>query len=199
MSNREIKAKEFLVALLNKTDVCGVQKFETKRAGNGDLHVTGYASVFNTFDTHNDYMERGAFSEALNYHKSVGTMPAMFMMHDYLAGRAGVWESCAEDDRGLLVKGRILSNEPQGRRAINRIECKDLKGFSIGFKALKFRKYEKGRFLEKVALAEISIVDRPSNHEALIGSVGVAEEKTILPPLTRTSPILRPAMGFEYR
>jgi HK97 family phage prohead protease len=155
----------------------------------------GYAAVFGNVDSWNDIILAGAFKATLNEHSSKGTMPALLWYHD-ARQPIGVWESMAEDDHGLFVKGHLLKNDVQkAGEAYALLKAGALSGMSIGFRARDYSVDEKTwiRTLKKVDIREASLVTFPANEEARVTGVKSTDIKTI----REFEAALRDAMGFS--
>jgi HK97 family phage prohead protease len=177
-------ARRFLLALAPNDDKPDAYKFlralaahqetgqpafslsEPKRAANGDLEISGYASVFGNVDKASEVVDRGAFAASLAMHAKEGTMPYMFLQHDIQAGIIGRWDSLVEDGHGLLAKGRIFAGVQRGSDVIAMIEGGALDGLSVGYKILEADKSGSIRHLKKLNLIEVSIVLGPANPSA---------------------------------
>lgn len=154
----------------------------------------GYASTFNEKDLGGDIVVPGAFTKSLKARGAKGVR--MFADHDS-RNRVGVWESIAEDEKGLFVKGRLLTEKSTGRDAYIDLKEGALDGLSIGFRTIK-DKYDgrrKARMLEEIDLLEISLVAFPMNESARVNAVKAAETiKTI----REFEDFLRDAGGFSH-
>lgn len=126
--------------------------------------IEGLAWPFGSPDRVGDEIMPGAFNGAK------APLP-MFAFHDQ-AATVGVWDSIAESDKGLVVKGRLLVNEvvrAAEMRAL--IRAKAVTGLSIGFatKAATARAGG-GRTIKSVDLMEVSLVAVPAHPGARITS-----------------------------
>ena len=74
--------------------------------------VEGYGAVFGNVDTYGDIILRGAFGNTMGKRKV-----KMLWQHNP-DQPIGVWDEMREDDRGLWMKGRILSEVEKGKEAI---------------------------------------------------------------------------------
>jgi HK97 family phage prohead protease len=125
----------------------------------------GYASVFGNRDEGGDIVERGAFAVSLRAKGAKGVK--MLADHD-LTKRIGVWEEMAEDDRGLRVRGRLLTEKSIGRDAYIDLKAGALDGLSIGYR-VKSDAYDgrrRARLLKELDLVEVSLVGFPMNNLA---------------------------------
>src|SRR5690554_3284443 len=116
--------------------------------------ITGIAWPFGSPDQVGDVIEKGAFS----------LPPALpiVMEHDQKQV-VGVWESAAETDDGLEVKGRLfVEGIRPARDARQLLRDGRVKGLSIGFKADAFDPLPSGgRKFKSLTITEISLCRRP--------------------------------------
>lgn len=138
----------------------------------GSAEFSGYAVIWGERNAHNEIVQRGAFAKTLASHRAAGTRPVMLWSHNP-ADIIGVWDEVREDDRGLFVKGRLLTEVTSGREAYERMKAGAVNGLSIGFRALPGGQQRQGgvRYLTGIDLAEISVVGLPSAGSARITSV----------------------------
>lgn len=139
----------------------------------------GYASIFGELDDGNDIMLRGAFK------KSLKTMPAakvrMLWQHSWHEP-IGVWDEIREDDKGLFVRGHLLTDLQKGREAHVLLKAKGLDGMSIGYRTIVSTRDEKTgvRSLKEVELWEISLVTFPMGPGARVSATkGQWDEKEL--------------------
>lgn len=128
---------------------------------------SGYAVIWAEKNQHNELYQRGAFKRSLEQHK-----PLMLWSHQP-SEIIGVWNEVREDDKGLFVQGRFLTEITSGRDAYERVKAGAVNGLSIGFRALPGGETRQAgtRILTNVYLGEISIVGLPSAGRARITSV----------------------------
>ena len=88
----------------------------------------------------------------------------------------GVWDEIREDDKGLFVKGRILSDVAKGKEAAALLSAGAIDGLSIGYRTIKAGRGAKGeRLLQELDLWEVSIVTFPMLPTARIDATKAAE------------------------
>jgi len=136
----------------------------------------GYASTFaGEPDAGGDIVAKGAFSETLAQHSARGTMPKLFWQHDS-SSPIGKWLEATEDEKGLLVRGRLNMDVQRGREAHALLKAGDIDGLSIGYRIReKIVDDENGIWtLTKLDLFEVSIVSIGMNENATIASVKAA-------------------------
>lgn len=133
---------------------------------------SGYGSVFSVMDDGGDLIVPGAFKTSLEQMKAAGRQPAMYMQHGAMLGAdprpVGKWLSVEEDEKGLLVKGKIVGLDTEtGRYNYALMKEGAMTGLSIGYRATKVDYGKKAgdprRTLKEVKLGEISVVDQPMN------------------------------------
>ena len=158
-------------------------RLETKFVGEtSDGEFEGYASVFNHQDAHGDVVKPGAFAESLAALKSSGRSLPMYANHGAAMGGdplpVGVWKEISEDDKGLKVKGQVAAmDSDHGKRVYGLMKSGALSGLSIGFRVppggadYGQKAGDPKRTLNKLHLAEISVVDDPSNHLARVTGI----------------------------
>lgn len=152
--------------------------FEVKSI-EADGTFIGYGSVFGNTDSYGDVVEKGAFKESLSKANSSGKMPAMLWQHKH-DEPIGVWTEMAEDDHGLLVKGKLLiDDDPLAKRAYAHLKAGSVGGLSIGYSIPKGGGEwddEAGVYrLKNVKLWETSLVTFPANEAAQVETVKAAD------------------------
>ena len=134
--------------------------------------ISGYASFFDAADQGGDVVSRGAYAVSLEALRTSGRRVKMLWQHDP-AQPIGVWDEVYEDDRGLFVKGRILSDVARGREAAALVSAGAIDGLSIGYRTLRASKNSKGqRLLAELELWEVSLVTFPMLPSARVGAKG---------------------------
>ncbi len=119
--------------------------------------IEGYASLFGVADQGGDVVVSGAYEGSLASARRI----KMLWQHDP-ALPIGVWDEVREDERGLFVKGRILTSITKGREAAELVDAGVIDGLSIGYRTVKAAKNEKGqRVLSELELWEVSLVTFP--------------------------------------
>lgn len=147
--------------------------FEVKELGE-DGEIVGYGSVFDVVDSYRDIVVRGAFLDSIQKMKAAGRKLKMLWQHRSDTP-IGVWEEMAEDDRGLLLKGRLALSTYKGREVRELLKMGAVDGLSIGFSVPKGgEEYDQSRnvnLLKQVDLWETSIVTFPANEAAMVEEV----------------------------
>ena len=137
-----------------------------------ELKIEGYASLFGVTDTGGDSVEKGAYSSCLASLKKSGQTIKMLWQHNP-SEPIGIWEEVRETDRGLYVKGRLLSDVTRAREAAVLLEAGAIDGLSIGYRTIKATKDHEGRrLLSELELWEVSLVTFPMLPEARVGAKG---------------------------
>ena len=143
-------------------------------------HIEGYASYFGKADQGGDVVEKGAYAASLAKLSSTGRSVKMLWQHDP-ARPIGVWDEVRETDRGLYVKGRLLTDVEKGREAAALVAAGAIDGLSIGYRTVKAKKNAKGqRLLAELELWEVSLVTFPMLQEARVGAKGHGPEGAVL-------------------
>jgi HK97 family phage prohead protease len=131
---------------------------------------SGYASVWNTWDSHEEQVLPGAFSHSLSKSKESSRWPKLLWQHDPQEP-IGTWDKIEEDSHGLFVKGTLFLELQKGKEGHLLLQKKVIDGLSIGYIPKKTKETEEGRLIEAVDLHEISLVTFPSNPKARIHTV----------------------------
>jgi len=179
MNNRMMQAALAALALECKGDDMVDQlerktvPIEIKSISGGAIE--GYASLFGQTDQGGDQIVKGAFAKSLRAKKAGKSRVKMLWQHDP-SKPIGVWDEVVEDDRGLLVKGRILSDVEKGREAIALVEAGAIDGLSIGYRTIKATRDAAGvRSLTELEIWEVSLVTFPMLVTARIDGIKAAE------------------------
>lgn len=155
-------------------------KFEDGSAKTGTF--SGYGAAFGNLDAYGDVIQKGAFKDTLREWKKTKRLPPMlaqhggWMMTDMDAIPIGKWESMEEDDKGLVVEGRLINLDTErGKNVYGAMKEGVLDGMSIGYRAKEFmvgtKPDEPRRTLKKIDLIELSVVTFPANGAARVQSV----------------------------
>lgn len=136
-----------------------------KSATDNSVIISGYASVYNVADLHNDVIIKGAFSSA----DRISTR--LLWQHDWQKP-IGVIKSLTEDNYGLKIEAVINNKIETGKEAIELVRQGAVDGLSIGFN-IKLSNYNNlnQRVITKAELVEVSIVTFPANHHAKIAYI----------------------------
>jgi len=93
----------------------------------------------------------------------------------------GIWDEVREDERGLYVKGRLLTDVTRAREAAALLEAGAIEGLSIGYRTVKATKDDAGRRrLAELELWEVSLVTFPMLPEARVGAKGDDLDDTLM-------------------
>jgi HK97 family phage prohead protease len=131
---------------------------------------SGYAAIFTEPNSFGETIRPGAFKKTLLQRRSTGG-PAMFWNHNPDAP-IGTWSDLVEDDRGLKVTGKLVTETRAGAEALALLKAGAVNGLSIGFRARgAARAPDGGRLLTDIDLVEISLVSLPAASNARVTSV----------------------------
>jgi len=149
-----------------------VMEYAIRFATEGEEGVfTGHAAIFGERNRHNEIVRRGAFTRTLADHIARNVRPPMLWAHraDEIVG---VWTDIREDDTGLAVTGKLITETARGKEAHALLKAGALNGLSIGFRAKNATRDANGvRILSEIDLVEISLVALPSAGGARIKQV----------------------------
>ncbi|WP_332638736.1 HK97 family phage prohead protease [Brevundimonas sp.] len=135
----------------------------------GGLKIEGYASLWGVADLNGDVVARGAFAASLVKTGARGVR----MLHQHESRAVvGVWDEMIEDERGLLVQGRVMDWSAEARFAAALSKAGALDGLSIGFRSSRARREGRLRVLVEVDLWEVSLVTFPMLPGARFGLSG---------------------------
>ena len=106
---------------------------EVKLSG-GEGIISGLASVFGGGARgYGDIIAKGAFTKTLGRHRADGTAPAMLWSHDPSAP-TGRWLELSRTNKGLAVRGNLISKLNAGRQAHQHMKAGDVSGLRIGYR-----------------------------------------------------------------
>lgn len=133
---------------------------------------TGYASVFNVVDNHNDVILKGAFEGTIRNMNHSKTRVKLLWQHD-TKEPVGVFNVIKEDEQGLFVEGKLLLDLVKGREVYTLLKSGAIEGLSIGYNPTNFSYDEVTgvRYISDIDLREISLVTFPANEQAKVMSV----------------------------
>jgi len=141
--------------------------FEVKATSEEDNIFTfeGYASTFNNIDFGDDVVVRGAFANSLSKNSQVP-----ILWQHQMSEPVGVSYQLYEDDKGLVVKGKLPKDDTLvSGRIIPQMKVGSIKEMSIGFMTKNFDMSKDGvRILKEIDLFEISLVTKAMNAQALV-------------------------------
>ncbi len=144
--------------------------------------ISGYASVYNVADQHNDIILPGAFAQS-----TIETVKFLWQ-HDFTKP-IGVIRSLADDMYGLQVEAVINGKVDAGKEAIELISQGAVNGLSIGFNLHGSKYNDLGqRIVTKGELMEVSVVTFPANQQAKIYRILNAYKQSSLEEKKMTNP-----------
>jgi HK97 family phage prohead protease len=128
-----------------------------KSANNNINEFSGYASIYNKIDDHNDIIIKGTFGDSINDASSI-----KLLWQHRQEKPIGKITLIHEDDQGLYIKGQILSDLDNSKDALALIKNQIIDGLSIGCIVQDYEHNDEGvRIIKKAILKEISIVTFP--------------------------------------
>jgi HK97 family phage prohead protease len=132
---------------------------------NNKIYFTGYASVFNNKDDKGDIVLPSAFDETNLNPKNI----KLLYNHDQNLV-IGNLESIRKDSKGIYIKASISPKNPLEHRLATCLINNMLSGLSIGYIAKSTTRDSlfNRRYINKLDLKEISIVQKPSNPQTII-------------------------------
>lgn len=147
---------------------------------------SGYGAMFGNEDLVGDVIVRGAFKQTLKDWKKVKALPKMLFQHggwmrDMDVLPIGVWTEMEEDEKGLVVKGRLINLDTErGKSIYGAMKEGVLDGLSIGYWAKEFaygtKPGEPYRTLKQVDLTEVSVVTFPANPVARVDAFKACDQ-----------------------
>ncbi len=127
-----------------------------------------YGAAFNNVDLGGDIIIPGAFADDVKGMAS-GDVPGLFYQHNP-EEPIGSWTSMVEDKKGLRMEGQLWTGKgiPRAEQAFAMMSNPGPKGFSIGYKAIKYviDDAKQTRTLSKLKTREVSVVTFPMNQKA---------------------------------
>lgn len=141
--------------------------FEVKATAeeNNIFTFEGYASTFNNIDHGDDIVIRGAFSNSLAKNSQVP-----ILWQHQMSEVIGISVQLREDDKGLLVKGNLPTDDTLvSGRIIPQMKVGSIKEMSMGYFVEDYEITKDGiRLLKKINLFEVSLVTKAMNSQALV-------------------------------
>ena len=147
-----------------------------------DGTFTGYASTFDDDpDLAGDLIAPGAFVQSIKDWEARGTWPPLLWNHDTDSPSAalGVITNMVEDERGLLVTGKLdLDHEPAA--AVWRaMKSGRITTFSFAYAVLEEKERKDGvNVLLVLDILEVSVTPKPANRNAQLVSMKSSMEHT---------------------
>lgn len=130
--------------------------------------IEGYAALFGEVVPR--YRERvmpGAFTRSLAAYTGKGRLPPMFWNHAS-DEPIGLWTSIAEDERGLKVKGKLVTATRRGADVLAWLKEGLPLGMSIGFRTIADRQAKGVREITEIDLIEVSMTANPASDNARV-------------------------------
>lgn len=146
--------------------------FDIKATEDG-AEFEGYGSVFGNVDSYQEIVAAGAFTDSIKEINASGR-PLPVLWNHKSDEPIGKYVELSEDDRGLKVRGQLLTQSvARAKEIAAMIEAGIISGLSIGYWVKGYSIDEETRIwtLTKLKLREISVVTFPANDEARIETV----------------------------
>jgi HK97 family phage prohead protease len=146
---------------------------EIKELGkNGEIE--GFISTYNSIDRGGDVMMPGAMTKSLATVNAGQRKIKMLWQHDP-SRPIGVWDSFRDDSKGVIGRGRILTEVQAGSEALVLLKADAISGLSIGYKTVDSEPIHTAtgsiRQLKEIDLWEASLVTFPMNTESTVTDV----------------------------
>ena len=162
--------------LHNPLATCNLKFHEVGAVNAEDNGIfAGYAAVFGGIDSFGDTIMKGAFADSL---ESQARMPLMLYGHAS-QNVVGKWLKMEEDETGLWVEGELTPNHTLANDVYASLKHGAIDGMSIGFMIPEGGAEELengGRRINKIDLAEVSIVGFPADESARVAQVKMKDE-----------------------
>jgi len=167
----------------------------------GDLGIfEGYASVFDGVDSYNDTILKGAYKDTIaNRSRPV----AMYFNHasfrSDMPATIGKWTAMEEDGKGLYVKGQLSLGHPTADAIYASMRNETIDGLSIGFKIPEngYDLRDGIRYLKKIDLVEVLVVDNPADNNARISLDSVKSDIESIKSIREAEEFLRDAANLS--
>lgn len=172
-----------------------IRDFSLEVKASADGRFEGYGSVFGVVDSYNEVVAPGAFSASLSARAAKGN-PLPILWQHRADMPIGVYDSVAEDSKGLRVTGRLLVNDVAlAKEAHALLNAKAVSGLSIGYWTRNSSYDERTgvRTLTQLDLEEVSLVTFPANDAARVDAVKMKMARGSLPSLPEFEAFLRDA------
>lgn len=152
------------------------------KAADEGMKFSCYGNTKGNIDHAQDRAIDGAYTKSIDEHKSNGTMPKMFWMHNPYETPIGKWVDMREDEKGLLMEGEFANTE-KGREVYELMKMGALDSFSIGYSVEeeKWNSENKCNDLVAVNIKEVSVVTFPCNEESRLVDIKAKLEDGELP------------------
>ncbi len=129
---------------------------------------SGYASVFNLVDSHQDMVMPGAFAQCLKAQNDAFTVKLLWQHRT--DEPIGFFRVIREDGRGLYVEAQLSLEVQRAREAYALLKSGAIEGMSIGYNVADYRVDANTgvRQLLQLDLWEVSLVTFPANQAAQV-------------------------------
>lgn len=147
-------------------------QFNITTFNSDSYEFSGYGNTFNFKDYAGDITQPGAFKKSLEQHVINKTSVPILWQHD-TTKPIGVWLSAVEDEKGLLLTGRLTKGVQAADEAMLLISSGAVSGLSIGYIVVneRYDAKKQANLLIEIELRECSIVTFPCNTQSRIDAV----------------------------
>ena len=139
---------------------------EFKMGAEGSLKFSGYASVFNGFDSYGDSVKPGAYKNTLE-----GRARPVKLRWNHSGPVIGKFTEMYEDEKGLFVSGELTKGHSVAEDTAALLRHGAISGLSIGYIAKDSEQNGIQRDLKEIDLIEISVVEDEADLSAQITSL----------------------------
>lgn len=148
-----------------------LSKCEVKMGAEGSLQFSGYASVFNGYDSYGDSVLPGAYKKTLESRDR--PVKLRWNHHGPIIGKI---TELYEDEKGLFVSGELTKGHSVAEDTAALLRHGAIGGMSIGYINKDSEQVGNQRNLKEVHLIEISIVEDEADLAAQITNIKSIED-----------------------
>lgn len=169
-----------------------VSVLDFKVVESNTMRFSCYGNVKGNIDHALDRTLDGAYQKSIDTHKSKGTMPKMFWMHNPRETPIGKWVSMKEDNKGLYLEGEFANTE-KGREMYELMKGGHVNAFSIGYRVVqqKWNANAQCNDLIELDIVEVSAVNMPCNEESLLQDIKTSVHDGKMPTKAELREILK--------
>ncbi|EOX4081580.1 HK97 family phage prohead protease [Vibrio alginolyticus] len=136
--------------------------------------ISGWASRYGNVDSHGDVIEYGAFAKSVAKWKADKSLSPIYLFKEHRKGNdpvskmpiGKITELEEVEGEGLWLEAELTPNLSSTKSML--IQGLEGYGLSIGYFADSYYEQKDIRYLTEVDLLEVSLVENPSNEDAII-------------------------------